>query len=185
MAKFQRGCIARHLSGGGTLIAVGEKDDSAFKKIPSWLSASVFAGLQLHPEGLPPIKKALKLKDELSSIRRRYGIYGVDIRYGGQERTVLQKARSELAGKFRTEFQKAVASLNTQLDQDKLDLIESALWQHRALEAGEPLPYSPEHPSSIEHKRNPYSIHRGWNYKSLLKETRHRQIITTWTPIKD
>lgn len=98
---------------------------------------------------------------------------------------MLQKARNELAGKFRSEFQKAVASLNTQLDQNKLDLIESALWQHHALEAGQPLSYSPERPNSIENKKHPYSVHHGWTFKSLLKETRARKIITTWTPIKD
>ena len=163
----------------------GEKDTNALNKIPDWVSASMFAAISLYPEGLLPINKALKLKDELTSIWKRYGIYGVDIRYGAQERRVLQKARSELAGKFRTEFQKAVANLNCQLDQDKLDLIESALWQHRAREAGESLPYPPEHPSSIEHKNHPYSLLRGWNYKCLLKETRDRRIITTWTSIKD
>ena len=163
----------------------GENDDDVPKKIPSWVSASVFAGLQLYPEGLLPINKARKLKDELTSIWKRYGTYGLQIIYGGQERAVLQKARSELAGKFRSEFRKAVVSLNTQLDQNKVDLIESALWQHHELEAGQPLPYSPERPNSIENKKHPYSVHHGWTYKSLLKETRARKIITTWTPIKD
>jgi hypothetical protein len=61
----------------------GENDDNVPKKIPSWVSASVFAGLQLDPEGFLPIKKALKLKDELTSIWKRYGIYGLQINYGG------------------------------------------------------------------------------------------------------
>jgi hypothetical protein len=164
----------------------GENDYDPFKKIPSAVSASIFAALTIYPDpGQLPVNKALKLKDELTSIWKRYGLYGVDVQYGQQERMVMQKARSELAEKFRAEFHKAVANLNRQLDQDKLDLIESALWQHRALESGEPLPYLPDHPNSIENKRHPYSIHRGWTYKSLLKETQGRRIITTWTPIKD
>jgi hypothetical protein len=164
----------------------GLKDQGESKRIPSVASASIFAAVSIYPDaGQLPFNKALKLIEELTSIWKRYGIYGVDVQYGGQERAVRQKARAELADGFRAEFHKAITKINNRIDQKKLDLIESALWQYRALEAGEPLPYSPDHRDSIEHKRHPYSIKRGWTYKSLLKETQDRQIITTWTPIKD
>jgi hypothetical protein len=164
----------------------GLKDQGVSKRIPSIVSASIFAAVSIYPDAEQlPFDKALKLTKELTSIWKRYGPYGVHISYGGQATAVWQRARAKLADEFRAEFHKGVAKINTGIDQKKLDLIESALWQHRTLEAGESLPYSPEHPDSIEYKKHTYSVHRGWTYKKLIKETRQRQIITTWTPIKD
>ena len=118
------------------------------------------------------------------SIEERFKV-GMTLQYGKQERIALQRARDELTEKFTSRFHKLTEKLNSGVSQEKLDLVENALWQHRTREANEPLPYSPDHPSSIEHKRHPYGIQRGWTLAKLLKETRGQHLVTTETPIKE
>jgi hypothetical protein len=124
--------------------------------------------------------KALKLKQELDALAKRYPLV---VEYADCQ--PLQEARAATIGDLRRRLQRLLVPYNAHLGQGELDLIESAIWQHRAIEDGKTAPYRPEQSNSVENKSHRYSIHDGWDYERLLSEANKQRIITSWTPIED